>query len=132
MGMHGRREPVVTLVEDFCPIVFNPANQIIHPAAYWGLFRGWHGEPLGGESEPSQWLYRSMDEVAGQTLEALDEELQRLKDAYYLVTRQKGCSRVIPLRSRLVKQYGDQIEDMSTMARMIGSNKAYAMAKTPV
>merc|ERR1712232_1077764 len=39
---------------------------------------------------------------------------------------------VISLRDRLLAQYGDQIEDKSTLARMVGTNAAYSMAKTPV
>ena len=27
------------------PVVFNPANQIIHPARYWAMFRNWSGQP---------------------------------------------------------------------------------------
>lgn len=128
----GKREPVIDMLPDFCPIVFNPANQIIHPATYWGLFRNWRGLPLAGKDKPSEWLYRGMDEVAGQCLAVLDEELQGLKDAYYAATGSKGCLEVIPLADRLVAQYGDQIEDQSSIAKMVGTNKAYSMAKTPV
>lgn len=39
----GRHEPRITVMPDFCPIIFNPANQIIHPAAYWGHFRRFDG-----------------------------------------------------------------------------------------
>jgi len=131
MQKTGKWEPVIDLLPDFCPIVFNPANQIIHPARYWWLFRHWRGAPLQEWQEPNEWLYRGMDEMAGQVLEALDEELQQLKDAYYEATGAEGCKHVIPLRDRLLDQYGDQIEDKSTLAKMIGTNKAYAMAKTP-
>lgn len=126
-----KAEPVLEMLPDFCPIVFNPANQIIHPARYWALFRNWHGEPLKGAEEPSEWLYRDMDEVAGQMLEVLDEELQQLKNAYAKATGAAGCECVIPLRDRLLEQYGDQISDKSTLAKMVGTNKAYHMAKTP-
>lgn len=128
----GTWEPVIRVLDDFCPIVFNPANQIIHPARYWAMFRNWNGKPLEGDQEPSQWLYRGMDEVAGQVLEVLDEELQSLKDAYYAATGAEGCKEVIPLRARLNAQYGNQIEDSSTLAKMVGTNKAYSAAKTPV
>jgi hypothetical protein len=128
----GTWEPVIRVLDDFCPIVFNPANQIIHPARYWAMFRNWNGKPLEGDHEPSQWLYRGMDEVAGQVLEVLDEELQSLKDAYYAATGAEGCKEVIPLRARLNAQYGNQIEDSSTLAKMVGTNKAYSAAKTPV
>ena len=33
-------------LQDFSAIVLNPANQIIHPARYWGIFKDWNGEPL--------------------------------------------------------------------------------------
>jgi hypothetical protein len=128
----GKWEPVINMLPDFCAIVFNPANQIIHPARYWGLFRNWRGQPLAGKDEPSEWLYRGMDEVAGQCLAVLDEELQGLKDAYYAATGAAGCLDVIPLAERLLIQYGDQMEDKSTMAKMVGTNQAYSMAKTPV
>lgn len=127
----GRWEPVMEVLPDFCPIVFNPANQIIHPARYWALFRNWRGKPLTGACEPSEWLYRGMDEVAGEVLVVLDEELQMLKDAYYEATGAEGCKAVIPLRERLLDQYGDQIADTSTLAKMVGTNKAYSLAKTP-
>eukprot|EP00928_Gymnodinium_smaydae_P056808 TRINITY_DN4011_c2_g1_i1.p1 TRINITY_DN4011_c2_g1~~TRINITY_DN4011_c2_g1_i1.p1 ORF type:complete len:455 (-),score=106.00 TRINITY_DN4011_c2_g1_i1:88-1452(-) len=126
----GKWEPVLEIQPDFCPVVFNPANQIIHPARYWGLFRNWNGSPL--KQLPSEWLYRDMDETAGQVLEVLDEELQMLKDAYYAATGAEGCKHVISLRERLLDQYGDQIADKSTMAKMVGTNKAYSMAKTPM
>lgn len=128
----GKWEPVMEQLPDFSPVVFNPANQIIHPARYWGMFRKWTGQPLTGKDEPNEWLYRDMDEVAGNVLQVLDEELQSLKDAYFSATGASGCHEVIPLAERLVAQYGDQIEDKSTMAKMVGTNKAYSMAKTPV
>merc|ERR1719277_236071 len=128
----GRWEPVIDMLPDFCPIVFNPANQIIHPARYWALFRNWHGRPLTGADEPSEWLYRGMDEVAGEVLVVLDEELQMLKNAYYEATGAEGCKSVIPLRDRLLDQYGEQIEDTSTLAKMVGTNRAYSLAKTPL
>jgi len=126
------REPVIEMFPDFCPIVFNPANQIIHPASYWAHFRNWTGKPLREEEEPNQWLYRDMDEVAGQMLEVLDEELQQLKNAYHEATGAVGCQSVVPLKVRLLEQYGNQIQDKSSLARMVGTNKAYRMAKTPV
>ncbi|CAK0884105.1 unnamed protein product [Prorocentrum cordatum] len=129
MQKTGKWEPVIEFLPDFCPVVFNPANQIIHPACYWGLFRNWHGTPI---EDTNEWLYRGMDEVAGHVLEVLDEELQQLKNAYFQATGATGCTHVIPLRDRLLKQYGDQIEDKTSMARMIATNKAYSMAKTPV
>lgn len=123
--------PVINKLPDFCAIVFNPANQIIHPAVYWGLFRTWNGvDPM--EKLPNDgWLYRGMDEVAGGVLEALDEELQGIKDAYYAKTGMVGCKNVIDLKTRILLQYTDQVKVKTTMANIVGTNKAYSMARTP-
>ena len=67
-----------------------------------------------------------------QVLQTLDEELQGIKDAYYSVTSCSGCEAVIPLKERLLIQYGDQIADSSSLGKMVATNKAYSMAKTPV
>jgi hypothetical protein len=47
------------LLPDFASIVLNPANQIIHPARYWGIFKDWDGKPINPASIP--WLYRFVD-----------------------------------------------------------------------
>eukprot|EP00397_Hematodinium_sp_SG-2012_P038470 GEMP01041852.1.p1 GENE.GEMP01041852.1~~GEMP01041852.1.p1 ORF type:complete len:416 (+),score=86.18 GEMP01041852.1:66-1313(+) len=129
-GADGRRQPTIELIPDFTPIVFNPANQIIHPARYWAIFRKFAGDPL--PEKPTEWLYRGMGEDAGVVLECLDEELQSIKDKYFDLTNAEGCKMVIPLRDRLLLQYGEQISDTSTLAKMVGTNKAYSMARTPM
>ena len=78
-------EPVIEQMPDFCPIVFNPANQIIHPARYYGMFRNYSGTPLKGDEAPPEFLYRGMDELSGNVLQALDDELQAIKNAYFKV-----------------------------------------------
>eukprot|EP00392_Amoebophrya_sp_AT5.2_P001097 g1099.t1 len=119
----GTFEPVVDVLPDFTPIVFNPANQIIHPAAYWGHFRQYDftetGVPNVGE-----YLYRGMSETAGEVLQQLDQELQNIKTAYADATGGRaaagatGCALVKPLRQRLLEQYGSQIADKGSMAKM--------------
>jgi len=137
----GLCEPKIRMITDFCPIIFNPANQIIHPAVYWSHFRHFNGvdalerkpDPLNGDRpHPGVWLYRDMDETAGICLQTLDEELQNIKDAYFQVTGAEGCKAVLTLRDRLLAQYGSQIADTSTMAKLVSTNAAYALAKTPV
>merc|ERR1712113_141300 len=79
---------------------------------------------------------------AGAILEVLDEELQGIKNAYYDCCANnlksssevlpEGCSFVKPLKERLIAQYGDQISDKSSLGKMVSTNKAYSMAKTPI
>merc|ERR1712222_190426 len=49
----------------------------------------------------------------------------------YSATGAEGCKEVLPLAERLLLQYGSQIADKSTMAKMVGTNAAYSMAKVP-
>jgi len=129
MTPHG---PVIKKLPDFCAIVFNPANQIIHPAVYWGLFRKWNGVDPLPKLPNDGWLYRGMDEIAGSVLESLDEELQGIKDAYYAKFPEMiSCKSVIPLKNRILLQYTDQVKQPTTMAKCVGTNVAYSMARTP-
>lgn len=123
--------PRIDLQSDFCSIVFNPANQIIHPSVYWGIFRKWNGIQPMKQLPNDGWLYRGMDAVAGGVLTALDEELQAIKDAYYTETKMQGCKSVIPIKTRILAQYTDQVKDPSTMHGVVGTNVAYSMAKCP-
>ena len=126
-------EPVINVISDFVPIVFNPANQLIHPAVYYALFAKWRkGKVLSGEEEPNEWLYRDMSELAGNILQAIDDEMQNVKSAYFEATGFTSCFSVLPLKDHLLLQYGDQIKDKSTMAKIVGTNAAYSMAKTPL
>jgi len=124
--------PVIKKLPDFCAIVFNPANQIIHPAVYWGLFRKWNGTKPMDKLPNDGWLYRGMDEIAGSVLESLDEELQNIKDAYFAkFPGMTSCKSVLPLKERILLQYTDQVKVPTTMANVVGTNKAYSMARTP-
>lgn len=108
VGLH---EPKIKLLPDFTPVVFNPANQIIHPAVYWAHFRqydGVHAVPKNSKFAPGEWLYRGMSETAGICLETLDEELQGIKDVFFEATGAQGCKLVIPLR-RIFTERGDYI-----------------------
>ena len=58
--------------------------------------------------------------------------MQAIKNAYYQATGCRSCTSVLALRDRLLIQYGDQIKDKSTMAKLVGTNAAYGMAKTPM
>jgi len=121
--------PRLTALPDFCPVVFNPANQIIHPAAYSGVFRDYQGKPMA--ELPARWLYRDMDAESSEVLSRLDAELQRIKDVFYEKTGMEGCKAVVPLHERLKQQYGSQIKDSRTVGTSVASNEAYSQAQVP-
>lgn len=122
--------PHMTLLSDFASVVLNPANQIIHPARYWGIFKDWDGKPIKPEKIP--WLYRDFDDVSAEALEGLDAELQGVKTILLRECPELDLDGVIPLKKRIMDQYGDQISDSSSLRQVMATNQAYSLAKTPV
>lgn len=119
----------MNLLADFASIVLNPANQIIHPARYWGIFKDWDGAPINEAKIP--WLYRDFDRVSAEALEGLDRELQNIKRALELETPELDLQGVLPLADRILSQYRDQVADASSLQTIMATNQAYSMAKTP-
>jgi len=115
---------------DFASIVLNPANQIIHPARYWGIFKDWDGQPILESNIP--WLYRDFDNVSAEALEGLDRELQEIKRALLVESPELDLQGVMPLADRILSQYRDQVADSSTLKSIMATNQAYSMARTPV
>ena len=118
------------LLPDFASIVLNPANQIIHPARYWGIFKDWDGSPLPEDKIP--WLYRDFDSVSAEALEGLDRELQMIKRSLESETPELDLQAVLPLGQRILAQYRTQVADPSCLRTIMATNQAYSMAKTPV
>ena len=122
--------PLVRLA-DFAAIVLNPANQIIHPARYWGIFKDWDGStPIAPDCIP--WLYRDFDDASAEALTGLDDELQRIKKDLLVLTPELDLEPIKPLQERIIAQYGDQVADKRTLKSTMATNQAYSMAKTPV
>eukprot|EP00054_Salpingoeca_dolichothecata_P013980 m.78387 g.78387 ORF g.78387 m.78387 type:complete len:398 (+) comp20750_c0_seq3:137-1330(+) len=122
--------PQLVQLPDFSSIVLNPANQIIHPARYWGIFKDWRGEPISADSIP--WLYRDFDDASAEALEGLDAELQRLKKSLLQICPELDLSNVRPLKERILAQYNAQVADKTNLKTVMATNQAYSMAKTPV
>lgn len=118
------------LLPDFASIVLNPANQIIHPARYWGIFKDWDGKPIEAASIP--WLYRDFDDASAEALQGLDRELQLIKKHLLAARPQLNLDAVVPLEERISMQYRSQIADSSSLKTIMATNQAYSMAKTPV
>lgn len=117
-------------LDDFAAIVLNPANQIIHPARYWGIFKDWDGKPLDPAAIP--WLYRDFDETSATALEGLDRELQTIKHSLEFQTPELNLEAVQPLGKRILAQYKTQVADASNLKTIMATNQAYSQAKTPV
>ena len=102
-------------------------GQLIHPGIMYGLFARWDGTPFTTGDIPL--FYQGLDEQGAQTLSGLSDDVQairaRLEPALDL-------SAVRPLKTWLLRSYGDAIADPSTLRSAFVTNRAYAGLKAPV
>ncbi len=102
-------------------------GQLIHPGIMYGLFARWDGTPFTTGDIPL--FYQGLDGQGAQTLSGLSDDVQairaRLEPALDL-------SAVRPLKTWLLRSYGDAIADPSTLRSAFVTNRAYAGLKAPV
>jgi hypothetical protein len=100
-------------------------GQIIHPGIMYSLFAHWNGEPFH-QAPP---FYQGLDEQGANVLAALSEEVQTLRAR---LANRIDLSAVYPLQDWLLRAYGEDIADPSTLHSAFVSNRAYAGLKAPV
>ncbi|MBN1318668.1 MAG: NAD/NADP octopine/nopaline dehydrogenase family protein [Anaerolineales bacterium] len=100
-------------------------GQLIHPGIMYGLFSQWDGNPFADVPL----FYHSLNKEGARILEEMDVEVQSIWDklAYAL-----DLSAVRPLKSWLLRSYGDLIADPSTLYSAFRTNQAYAGLAAPV
>jgi len=102
-------------------------GQLIHPGIMYGLFAGWDGRPFSADEVPL--FYHSLSEEGARTLAGLSDDVQairaRLEPALDLFA-------VHPLKTWLLRSYGDMIADSSSLRSAFVTNRAYAGLKAPV
>ncbi len=121
---------------NFLNLTLTPSNQIIHPARYYGIFRDWDGQRTYSKAELEArdgfTLYKGMDEYSAEWLAVLDNELQQIKLALLQRFPQLDLSFIMPIGERIVKQYGEDVTDRSSLRRIFSSNRGYAPCLTPL
>lgn len=73
-----------------------------------------------------------MDDFSADWMTKLDQEIQNIKAAILKKYPTYDLSSVIPMQKRIIKQYGDQIRDKSTMKTTFATNAGYATLKFPL
>eukprot|EP00501_MAST-03F_sp_TOSAG23-6_P001708 GSMAST32.ASY1.ANO1.1781.1 assembled CDS len=127
--------PTYTL-PNFLTLTLSPSNQIIHPPRYYSIFRDWDGKKDYDIEEirakGGMTLYADMDEFGAEQMQALDTELQTIKHALLSRFPTLDLSPVLPLGARVVKQYGKDVSDRSSLRQIFRSNRGYAGCATPM
>lgn len=123
-------------IPNFLTLTLSPSNQIIHPARYYGIFHDWDGKKSYTREElkarDGLTLYEDMDELSAEWLAVLDNELQQIKLALLQRYPELDLSLVLPIGQRVVKQYGPDVKDRSSLRQIFRSNLGYVGCGTPL
>eukprot|EP01015_Nassula_variabilis_P023881 TRINITY_DN4507_c0_g1_i6.p1 TRINITY_DN4507_c0_g1~~TRINITY_DN4507_c0_g1_i6.p1 ORF type:complete len:210 (+),score=36.52 TRINITY_DN4507_c0_g1_i6:108-737(+) len=123
---------IITLpIPNFLCLTLYPSNQIIHPGRMYGIFQDWDGKK---SFEPNQvpFLYEDMDDISADMLQKLDDEIQMIKNAIQQKNSFTDLSSVLPLKERIIFQYGEQIANKSNLKEVFRTNQGYKTARVPV
>eukprot|EP00357_Protocruzia_adherens_P017510 CAMPEP_0115006692 /NCGR_PEP_ID=MMETSP0216-20121206/20666_1 /TAXON_ID=223996 /ORGANISM="Protocruzia adherens, Strain Boccale" /LENGTH=431 /DNA_ID=CAMNT_0002373353 /DNA_START=13 /DNA_END=1308 /DNA_ORIENTATION=+ len=119
-------------IPNFLTLTLSPSNQIIHPGRYYGIFKDWDGKtPYNPEDLPKT-LYEDMDDFSANEMQLLDNELQSIKKALVKRFPALDLDNVIPLGERVIKQYGSDVSDTSSLKQIFRTNLGYATVPVPV
>ncbi len=102
-------------------------GQLIHPGIMYDLFADWDGTPFRAEDVPL--FYQGLSEEGARVLAALSEDVQLIRAR---LADRLDLSAVYPLKTWLLRSYGDAIADPSTLRSAFVTNRAYAGLKAPV
>ncbi|CAH0514760.1 unnamed protein product [Peronospora belbahrii] len=123
-------------VANFLNLTLTPSNQIIHPARYYAIFRDWDGKKTYTleelEKRNGLTLYADFDEFSAEQLTMLDNELQQVKSALLHRFPALDLSDVLPMGDRVVKHYGKDVSDRSSLLQIFRTNLSYAGCSTPL
>lgn len=109
-------------VPNFLSLTLTPSNQIIHPARYWAIFRDYDGKRVYTRSSLPAKLYGDFDELSAEQLAILDNELQQIKLSLLARFPSLDLSHVLPIGERVIKQYGSDVADTSSLKQIFATN----------
>jgi len=101
-------------------------GQLIHPGIMYAHFAAWDGTPLRAGEIPL--FYHGLSEEGVQTLAGLSSDVQSIRARLEVG---QDLSAVRPLKTWLLRSYGDAIADPSTLRSAFVTNRAYAGLKAP-
>ncbi|KRX04703.1 6-phosphogluconate dehydrogenase, C-terminal-like [Pseudocohnilembus persalinus] len=121
----------VIIVPNFLSLTLTPSNQIIHPGRVYGVFSQWDGKQVFNPKDVPL-FYEDMDDFSANMLELLDADIQNIKAAILKKFPNFDLDNVLPLKDRIIKQYGVQVGDKTNMRTTFSTNKGYATVAIPM
>ena len=117
------------IIPNFLNIMLTPGNQIIHSGRIKGFFEGKDiTKPL--PEKPA--FYVRMDQRSADNMARLSSEIQLIKYKILSLYPNFDLKKVLPLDQRILEQYGDMVEDRSSLRTIFSSNKGYTLFTIPM
>jgi hypothetical protein len=120
-----RRQP------HFLSCVLSTTNALTHPARMHGIYKDWAGPETTWDEGDIPMFYEDMDEYSASSLERLNEEALRIRDA---IVRKHPEIDLSGVKSRLevFQAYGDNVGDSTSLLTCYRTNLAYKGITAPV
>lgn len=118
----------VYIVPNFLNMLLTPGNQIIHSGRLVGLFNNKKAQPL----DVIPYFYTDLNQLSADNMEKLSDEIQLIKNAILKRYPTIDLENVLPLRERILKQYGDQVKNPTNLYTTFTTNTGYRVMTIPM
>lgn len=113
---------------NFLNMLMTPGNQIIHTGRLLGLFE--NGKAHSLPAIPL--FYTTLNKLSTDNMEVLSEEIQVIKKAILAKYPKVDLEAVLPLKDRILAQYGSQVKDPTNLFTVFTSNTGYGVMTVPM
>lgn len=117
-----------TITNNFLSIMLTPGNQIIHPGRLLGLYENKQPYPLN--SLP--YFYVTLNQISADNMEELSNEICSIKAETIRRYPRVNLDDILPLKERIIKQYGDMVKDKSSLLTCFTTNTGYDVMTVPM
>lgn len=116
------------IVSSFLNMLMTPGNQIIHTGRLLGLYNNQKATPL----KEIPFFYTDLNQLSADNMEKLSDEIQLIKKAILKRYPHIDLDNVLPLKDRIILQYGDQVKDPTNMYTTFTTNTGYRVMTIPM
>lgn len=117
-----------TICPNFLNMMLTPGNQIIHTGRLLGLYDNNKAHAL----DRIPYFYTELNQLSADNMDKLSDEIQLVKKELNRRYPDIDLDLVLPLKDRIIAQYGDQVKDKSNMYTVFTTNTGYRVMTIPM
>ena len=115
------RLPLMVPVTNFLAVTLMNINSVWHPTISYGFYRDWNGKPF----DKPPLFYQGADEYTGEKLSKVSDEVIEIKRVLLEKYPNLDLSSLHHVREWMLRSYGNDITDQSSIYTMLQTNKGY-------